>query len=302
MAVYTIIKTEIDGKKRQSFDCISYIIILKEEGQVIVYIDVLILVNFIVNLFILHITVQTLRKRVKLRWMCLSGFIGSLYVLTVVYPKLKYLSYIPFKILIVIIMILIVFREKSILLNIKASLIFTLYSILLAGMCLFIQMSNSKDMSFDIIIINFPYEKLLLSIMIIYMLIYRIIIFIADRKKISTLIYTVDIINKNYKTTIKAFLDTGNELREPATNLPVLIVERKILSEILLEKNNTYYIPYTVVNGARGNLIGFKPEYVNVHIDKENIETRDVIIAFCDYRLSKDNDYNGLMSRGILSL
>lgn len=265
----------------------------------IVYIDVLIVVNFIVNLFILHITVQTLRKRVSIIWMCLSSFLGSLYVLTVVYPKFKYLSYIPFKILIVIVMILIVFRQKNIWFNIKASLIFILYSILLAGMCLYIAMSNSSNMSFSVIVINFPYEKLMLSVMIIYILIYRMVVFIGDRKKISTLIYTIDIVNRSYKKTIKAFLDTGNELREPATNLPVLIVERDILSEVMLEKNNTYYIPYTVVNGTTGKLIGFKPQYINIHINK-NIETRDVIIAFCEYKLSKDNDYNGLMSRGIL--
>lgn len=268
----------------------------------IVYIDVLILVNFIVNLFILHVTVQTLRKRVKFLWICLSSFLGSLYVLTVVYPNFKYLSYIPFKILIVIIMILIAFREKNILFNIKASLVYILYSFLIAGMCMFIKMNSSNDISFDLIIVNFPHEKLLLSIMIIYILIYRIIIFINDRKKISTLIYTIDIVNKSYNKTIKAFLDTGNELREPATNLPVLIVERDILSEIVLEKNNTFAIPYTVVNGTNGKLIGFKPEFVNIHIDKKNVETRDVIIAFCDYKLSKENDYNGLMSRGILSL
>ncbi|MBZ9635554.1 sigma-E processing peptidase SpoIIGA [Clostridium sp. FP1] len=267
----------------------------------IVYVDVLILVNFIVNLFILHVTVQTLRKRVNLMWMCLSSFVGSLYVLTVVYPKLKYLSYIPFKILIVIGMILIVFREKNILFIIKACIIFILYSILLAGMCLFIQISNSKEMSFNIIIINFPYEKLLLSVMIIYMLIYRIVIFIGDRKKILTLIYTVDIISKSHKKTIVAFLDTGNELREPATNLPVLIVERNMLNDVILEKNNTYYIPYTVLNGTRGSLVGFKPEYINIHIDKKTIETKDVIIAFCEDKLSKDNYYNALMSRGILN-
>jgi stage II sporulation protein GA (sporulation sigma-E factor processing peptidase) len=268
---------------------------------VIVYIDVLILVNFIVNLFILHVTVQALRKRVKLKWMCISSLLGSLYVLTVVYPNLSYLSYMPFKILIVIVMILIVFREKNILFNIKAALIYILLSILLAGMCVLIQINNSVDMTFNLIIVNFPYERLLLSLMVLYIIIYRIMVFVGDRKKISTLIYTIDIISKNHKNSIRAFLDTGNELREPATNLPVLIVEREILNDILLEKNNTYSIPYTVVNGESGRLIGFKPEYINIHIDKNNIETRDVIIAFCEYKLSKDNDYNGLMSRGILS-
>ncbi len=265
----------------------------------IVYIDVLVLVNFIVNLFVLHVTVQTLRKRVNIMWMCLSSFLGSLYVLTVVYPKFKYLSYLPFKIFIVIAMILIVFRQKSILFNIKASLIFILYSILLAGMCLFIAMSNGNDMSFNVIIINFPYQKLMLSVMIIYILIYRLVVFIGDRNKISTLIYTIDIVDGSYKKTINAFLDTGNELREPATNLPVLIVERDILREVILDKNNTYYIPYKVINGESGRLIGFKPQYINIHINKK-IETIDVIIAFCEYKLSKDNDYNGLMSRGIM--
>ncbi|MBU3074376.1 sigma-E processing peptidase SpoIIGA [Clostridium estertheticum] len=267
----------------------------------VVYVDVLMLVNFIVNLFILHITVQTLRKRVKLKWLLISSLVGSLYVITVLYPSLKWLTFLPFKILIVIIMIVIVFHEKRLLFNIKASLIFLLYSILLAGMCFFIQMNSKKDMSFDVIIINFPYEKLLLSVMIIYMVIYRVVIFVEDRRKISTLIYTVDIVNKNYIKTIKAFLDTGNELRETASNLPVLIVERNILSEISLEKNNTYFIPYTVVNGTSGRFIGFKPEYINIHINKKNMERKDVIVAFCEYKLSKDNDYNGLMSRGILS-
>ncbi|MCB2358928.1 sigma-E processing peptidase SpoIIGA [Clostridium estertheticum] len=267
----------------------------------VVYVDVLILVNFIVNLFILHITVQTLRKRVKLKWLLISSLVGSLYVITVLYPSLKWLTFLPFKILIVIVMIVIVFHEKRLLFNIKASLIFLLYSILLAGMCFFIQMNSKKDMSFDVVIINFPYEKLLLSVMIIYMVICRVVIFVEDRKKISTLIYTVDIVNKNYIKTIKAFLDTGNELRETASNLPVLIVERNILSEISLEKNNTYFIPYTVVNGTSGRFIGFKPEYINIHINKKNIERKDVIVAFCEYKLSKDNDYNGLMSRGILS-
>ena len=267
----------------------------------VVYVDVLILVNFIVNLFILHVTVQTLRKRIKLKWLCISSLVGSLYVITVLYPSLKWLTFLPFKILVVMVMIFIVFREKKFLFNIKASLIFLLYSVLLAGMCLFIQMNSRKDMSFDVIIINFPYEKLLLSVMMIYIVIYRLVIFIEDRKKVSTLIYTVDIVSKNYIKTIKAFLDTGNELREPVSNLPVLIVERNILSGILLEKNNTYFIPYTVVNGTNSKLIGFKPEYINVHINNKSIETKDVIVAFCEYKLSKDNDYNGLMSRGILS-
>ena len=49
---------------------------------------------------------------------------------------------------------------------------------------------------------------------------------------------------------MRAFLDTGNELREPATNLPVLIVERDIFYDINLSKYDKFYIPYKVINGT----------------------------------------------------
>ena len=131
------------------------------------------------------------------------------------------------------------------------------------------------------------------------MVLHRIVIFVKDRKEILNFIYDVDIVFGEKKKRIKAFLDTGNELREPVTNLPVMIVEKDILSDINIKSKEVFYIPFKVVNGSGGLLKGFKPADVN--ICKNNIfEKTELIVAVCDTKLSDLNDYNALLSRGII--
>nr|WP_278279571.1 sigma-E processing peptidase SpoIIGA [Clostridium sp. DMHC 10] len=107
---------------------------------------------------------------------------------------------------------------------------------------------------FDFNFKNISYRYLIIGIMILYMLIFRIITFVKDRKDIYNLIYSVEIGVDNTKKFVKAFLDTGNELREPVTNLPVMIIERNSLDNIVVDDRYKYYIKYKVVNGKIGNL------------------------------------------------
>ncbi|NMM65607.1 sigma-E processing peptidase SpoIIGA [Clostridium sp. P21] len=263
----------------------------------VVYLDVLIMENLIVNLFLLYVTAQTLRIKPKLLNMILSSSIGSIYVITLLYPKLKVFSYLPFKVVVAGIMILIVFRRLKFMVFCKALSIFVLYSMVLAGACIFIEYSGFNNNYFAII--NFSYKKLMISIMIIYMLIHRIIIYIKDRKELKCFTYNIDIVLKNSKKTVEAFLDTGNELREPATNLPVIIVEKSIFKDVDLNVYDKFYIPYRVVSGKSGNLEGFKPECIKIYGSKEEL-VRQVIVAFCEEKLSDFNEYHALLSRGVI--
>ena len=143
-----------------------------------VYLDVLIFENFIVNFFILFITAQTLRLKLCTKFGILASALSSIYVVTLVLPALSFFTLAPFKIAIPFIIILIAFRKKSIAFNIKASIIYILYSMLIAGMCYFI-VYNDSSFSGNIYRgpITFTYSKLFLSIMIIYIIINRLIIY-----------------------------------------------------------------------------------------------------------------------------
>jgi stage II sporulation protein GA (sporulation sigma-E factor processing peptidase) len=170
---------------------------------------------------------------------------------------------------------------------------------LLAGGCIFLEFNQHSYGSITSSIYNFSYKKLMLSLIIIYLLINRLIIYIKDRKNIEILIYNVGIISENSEKRIKAFLDTGNELREPSTNLPVMIIEKNYFSDLFINEKEQLYIPYKVVNGNKGLLKGFKPDYIKVYNGSE-FQRREVIIAFCENSLSDYNEYHALLSRGIL--
>ena len=264
----------------------------------VVYLDVLIFENFIVDFFILFITAQTLRLKLCTKYGVLASILASAYVVTLVLPSLSFFTLAPFKIAIPFIIILITFRKKSIVFNIKASIIYILYSMLLGGMCYFIIFSSPSSNGYWGLV-RFTYRKLFLSIMIIYIIINRLIIYIKQRKEITELIYLVDIfVNKN-KKSVRAFLDTGNELREPATNLPVLIVDSFVFEGIDFTDFDMFYIPYKVVDGNSGRLQGFIPDYITINVGGEVLK-RNVVVACCKSRLSDFKDYQALLSRGII--
>lgn len=261
--------------------------------------DVLILENILVNYFLLYLTSQTVRIKSSFKTIILPAAIGGFYVITIIFQSLKVFTLFPFKMLTAFIMILILFRKKGFIFNFKALAIYILYSMLLAGLCFYIEINKNFNLYSNLIVFKFGYKKLLLSLIIVYLLIDRIIIYIKDRKEIKSLIYTVDIINKSKEKSITAFLDTGNELREPATNLPVMIIEKQYIEDFYINDKEKLYIPYKAVDGQGGKLIGFKPEYIVIHFGKE-VKKVEVVVAFCNNKLSDINDYHALLSRGII--
>ncbi|MBP2031579.1 stage II sporulation protein GA (sporulation sigma-E factor processing peptidase) [Clostridium algifaecis] len=260
----------------------------------IVFLDVLIFINAVVNFFLIYITAKTLRIKVKFRYILLSSCLGSLYVITLVFPRLAVFTNLSFKIAAAEILVLITFRSKNIIFNLKALSIFIMYSMLLAGICIFIQYNTGGYNLYD-----FSYKWLLISIMVIYIIIDRLVVYIRDRKNLTTLIFNVDIILNSGSKRVKAFLDTGNELKEPATNLPVIIVEKSVFCNIDIKGYDKFFIPYKVVNGKCGKLVGFKPKAVKIAVGK-NMESRDAIVAFCEDRLSELSDYHALLPRGVI--
>ncbi|QAT40117.1 sigma-E processing peptidase SpoIIGA [Clostridium sp. JN-9] len=264
----------------------------------IIYLDVILFENFIVDFFLLYITLQTIKLRPVIKYLIISSTLGSLYVLTLLIPGLKVLSGFAGKLAAGFIMTFIAVRKKDFFFLLKAYCIFIIYTMLLAGICTFNSSSEFANITVGVIY-NFSYKKLMISIMIMYLIIHRTVTFIKDRKAMTNFIYTIDIqFNQNLKS-VKAFLDTGNELREPVTNIPVIIAEQNVLNGIDTDNFSKYYIPYKLVDGNEGNLFGVKPSSIIVHMNGINNRV-DGIIAVTSSKLSKSGDYNALLPRNII--
>ena len=267
-----------------------------------VYIDLLLLENFIVNSFLALILNQILKEKIIYKRIILSGLVGALYTIVMVLPILKPFASFPVKILVTFLVVYIATNKKDFFNLLKGTITFLLLSILLSGFCLmFAIYQNGFVIGEGFSINNLSFKFIILSLMIIYIILFRIIAFIKDKIIFSKLIYDLIIMHGGIEIKIKAFLDTGNELTEPATCLPVILVERKYFKELVLSEKNKYKIPYQAINGHKGLLDGFEPDQLYLSIDdKEEFSNKKAIICLCDEKLSRTEEFGALLSRGIL--
>lgn len=265
----------------------------------VIFLDLFFLENVIVDGFLLVLTMQTLKVKANNLFLLIASVFGSLYSILCLAIDINYISSFPSKIIIAFLMNFILFRRKDILFEIKSTLIFILYSMLLAGICVFIQCSISNSNDFNLHIECYQLNYQLLAAMSAYIIVQRIVVYVKDRKSINRFIYEIEIDTKDFKKTVKGFLDTGNELREPVSNLPVIILEKTVLCDIDIDKYAKLLIPYKVVDGKAGNLKAFKPDCVKIKLDEKSL-TCSAVIALCENSLSSLGDYNALLSRGLL--
>lgn len=266
----------------------------------VIFLDVLMLENLIINYFLLSITMQTVRIKSRFFYLLLSSFVGCLYVLTILFPETQFLTKLPFKFISATIMILICLNKRSILTMLRCTIIFFLYSMLLCGLIIFIQYKQNDELMFSVDFTSFSFKGNMLALMLLYIILQRIVVYVKDRREIKCFTYSIEITTNSMCKKVRAFLDTGNELREPVTNLPVIIVEKTILGSYETKECDKFLIPYKGINGEMGKIEAFKPLLVKIYYGNHKFEYRDAIIGICESTLSEDNDYNALLSRGII--
>lgn len=264
----------------------------------VVYIDILIIENFIVNLFLLLITMKVLRYKYN-KTIYLAALVGAFYTIALFFENSIFTS-LPFKLLVVLIMTTITSKSFKILNIIKASITFLIMSFTLAGFSFsFSLMDNQYSIFKSFEISNYSIKYLLISIMILYIVIVRVVDYLRERALINNFIYEIEITDDKNTLYIKGLLDTGNALREPVTNLPCIIIEDDSLNGFNIQRDEMFYIPYSTI-GEEGNLKGFRNEKVRIRGEDKEWKTVEVIICSCKNKLSKENEFNALLSRGVI--
>lgn len=265
-----------------------------------IYADILIFENTIVDLFLLTITMQLIKHKVNLKKMILSALIGGIYTVVMFVPKLRIFTYLPFELLVAFFMIRISYGKTTVLNIAKIVVIFLLLTCMLSGVCFWI----STKQNIYIIGKTFTIKKnsikyIMIAVMIIYVICNRIINYIKERNFVSGFKYLLNFTVNDKEFKIYSFLDTGNELKEPVTNLPCILIEKNLVSDIDFNGKNSYAIPYNSI-GYNGNLKGIRVNNIKIS-GKDNFKSEvDAIICPCNEKLSKENEFNALLSRGIV--
>lgn len=265
-----------------------------------VYLDVFIFENFIINLFLLLLTFKIQRIRYKTKLLYISSLLGALYALVIFY-NVMILTSILAKIVVSMAMIYLAIESKQIVTIIKSTFIFFMLAFVLGGMCFsFVVMQNTYIVGQNFTIENNSFKEVLIAIIIIFICITRMTDFIKERTLIKNFIYDIYIKEGNNTLQIKGFLDTGNELREPVTNLPCILIEKNYFNEFEIKDEDKYIIKYKTIS-SDGAVKGFKGNSVRIRNEesKEWVNI-DAIICECEGKLSKSNEFHALLSRGIV--
>lgn len=148
---------------------------------------------------------------------------------------------------------------------------------------------------------------------------------IKSKLSSSDIFYDIDIYIEGQKIETKAMIDTGNMLKEPITNTPVIIVEHTLLydtipkqilnniDEILLgnfqniddeirEKYVTKlkFIPFSSIGKSNGMLLGIKADKLIIKNEEETKEIEKIILAIYNKSLTKRGEYRALLGINII--
>lgn len=266
----------------------------------IVYVDVIVLENIIINYFLVLITAQTLGTKLKNWRAILASFAAGLYAIVILFEELKALTFLPVKLLAAFLIIYGAFGKNKIIFLLKSTFIYIAYTFVLAGVIIFLEYKNMNNPAYGFHIESFHLRRYLLAIMLVYILVNRIFNYIVSRQRLRKYTYSIEIITKTKNITVTALLDTGNELKEPITNLPVIIVEKSAVMNLDTSLYDKLYIPYKVVSGQSSFLEAFKPEKIKISDDNNNVQYKNAVIGISDIKLSECNEYQALLSRDII--
>ena len=293
-----------------------------------IYIDIVLIENLIMNYIILFTTAVVLKIKVNHIRLILASLLGAGYSIIAYMGIIKVYSSIILKIILSVLIIYIAFNPQNIKKMCKDLLLFYLVSFVFGGAAfalIYIIKPQNILMKNGLFLGTYTLKTVMLGAVVAFCII--IVAFEIIKNKISKkdMFCEIEILINQKKIKTKAMIDTGNMLKEPITNVPVIVVEHILLyscmpKEILnnlkeimggdfknipcdiQEKyiSKLKLIPFSSLGKQNGMLIGIRPEYVKVITDEQEKINKNVIIGIYEKSLTKKGEYQALIGIELL--
>lgn len=289
-----------------------------------IYVDIILIENICMNFIILFATAYIMKIQAKISKILISSFIGALYAVLIYIDILAMYTNILMKIILSICMVYIAYRPKNVKGMLKELILFYLVSFALGG-CAFALLYIVKPQ--DILMVNgvyigmYPLKIALLGGIVGFVITYVGFKIVKNKINKNEIVYTVEIKIEDKSEITKLLLDTGNMLKDPLTKSPVILVEKRVLinllpdeliklmeqdnggdiNEILEEyKKRIRIIPFTSVGKQNGMMFGIKVDEIKVLTDVDEVINKDAIVCIYNRNFSKSKKYFGLLGIDLL--
>ncbi|KAB2954518.1 sigma-E processing peptidase SpoIIGA [Heliorestis acidaminivorans] len=273
--------------------------------RVIIYWDVLWLLNFIMDFLLLSITATILRWPHQFVRVTISAVAGASFTLLLLWVEMTPFIVWLYKIALALLMVRIAFPLKSLKELWRGSLIFYLCAWVAGG----ILYSFAPSATW--------YSGILFWLLSLFALLIALGLLTFWRNQGQKQAWQAQLFVTMPAGEVKvpALVDSGNRLSCPLTGNPVIIVEYKALAHLLPpawiegtfetaateatelaeESLRPRYIPYTAMGTSQGLLLGFRPTKAELIREDEVIQCCNAIVALSHQRLDPAGQYEALV-------
>lgn len=295
-----------------------------------VYIDMLLIQNLIMNYIILYGTARISKAYVKKIPLLLASIIGAVYAVLIFFPQFMVYQLVSSKVILSITMVCIAYNPKTLKDFMKYLLLFYVTSFVFGGATfglLYFINTSVVTQNGIIYVGSYSIKILIISTTIAYIVLRGAWELIKLRAVKDNVITNITISLKQKVATIDALIDTGNSLKDPITNTPVIVCEYDTIRDLLPEELSSMYdsgnvdnlgiigniktdvdfisrirlIPFKSLGTENGLLVGFKPDLLTINYKQGKITTNDVVVGIYNRKLSKDESYRALIGLELVS-
>jgi len=270
---------------------------------------------------ILWATARLVKKEIKYAKLSLAAGLGAIYACLCLCCAYKAACSLPVKIAVSLAMVLVAFYPASFQEIKKALLYFYIISFCAAGAALAAPgLLNSASQGF-----HFSYFWLVAGGGIVLVLGLAGDKYLRQHWLPGLLNYDVKMRFDDILCQGRGFLDTGNSLRDPLTNQPVLVAEYGLLQEYLPEDfrqavegsqneqqvldavtlsswaHRLRLIPYQSLGQKNGVLLGIRADEITVASGRKHASYRNLIIGLYNDKLSGDGSFRLLIPAEVLN-
>ena len=287
-------------------------------ASITIYIDIIILENLIMNYIILYATGTILKIKMSYLKIFAASLIGAIYASIEYIINLNLYSNIFIKIILSLIIVYVAYFPQNFKSMCRELVVFYVTTFTFGGIATYLIYVLKPQ---NIIIKNGMFVgTYVLKVIFIGAIIGTIILIIAfkiSKNKLTKKDITckIKIILNGKEKTLNAIVDTGNMLKEPITGMPVVVIEKVALYELIpkeilnnldsilggdftkiSDKTKQEYIsklkviPFASLGRENGMLVGIKPEKLEV-IEEQTKEEKNAIIGIYNKSLTKRGEY-----------
>jgi stage II sporulation protein GA (sporulation sigma-E factor processing peptidase) len=306
---------------------------LKGGSWLSVYLDIIWALNLLFDSLLLYLSAIFLKRKIKIWRLIAGGFIGSLIILFSFTPLQTYSNHPISKLLFSVVMVLVVFGFKRLSFFIKALMTLYVTTFLIGGALIgahyFVQFD--AEMSTKVMIANvtgFGDPISWLFVMLGFPVAWHFSKRNIEGMEMTKIQYD-QIVNVTLKIngdsyTFKGLVDSGNQLYDPITKLPVMFVSIKNILEGMAEpvkkmatdpealilgneefpvewQNRLRIVPCRVVGQEHQLIVAVKPDSILIDLKNERYLCEKGLVSFTMQQLSADDAFQCIVHPKMLT-